>query len=237
MAVFYLDDFKDNEIKQTIEIKEGELFHHLRNVLRIRGGETVKFFNNNSVFQTKIDIVTKERISCMIESVTPIKLPFPRIILVQSTIKKELIEVVLKLNVPFFVKSFIFFKATRSQFELNEKNILRFHKIALSIAEQSEVCYKPEIKYFKELENAIKEVKDSFVITLHPGVRESIGSFAREISNFSVVSLFTGPEGGFTENEIKVLKSYGAYFVSLKSGIFKSEFAGFVAAAILRELV
>ena len=237
MAVFYIDGFNDYKVGQIIELRAGELFHHLRNVLRIQEGESVKFFNNNLLLQTKIEIVTKERIRCIIKNVTPVKLPLPEINLVQSTIRKELVEVILRLNVPFYVRNFIFFKAQRSQFELNDKNISRFQKIVLSIAEQSEVCFKPEIKYFKNLEDVLKELKDSFIITLYPGAQKPLRDFIQGIGNYSVVSMFVGPEGGFTENEVDILKSYDANFVSLKSGIFKSELAGFVATAILRELI
>jgi 16S rRNA (uracil1498-N3)-methyltransferase len=51
------------------------------------------------------------------------------------------------------------------------------------------------------------------------------------------VSLFIGPEGGLTADEIKVARGYNAQPVSLGPRILRAETAGLVAAsAILYEL-
>ena len=52
-----------------------------------------------------------------------------------------------------------------------------------------------------------------------------------------VVSLFVGPEGGLTTNEMQAAVQYGAQPVSLGPRILRAETAGLVAAsAILYEL-
>ena len=53
----------------------------------------------------------------------------------------------------------------------------------------------------------------------------------------AVVSLFVGPEGGLTTNEVQAATQYGAQPVSLGPRILRAETAGLVAASsILYEL-
>jgi len=46
-----------------------------------------------------------------------------------------------------------------------------------------------------------------------------------------------GPEGGFSEKEISILKNKNAREVAIKSGIFRSQFAGTVAVLTVLELI
>jgi 16S rRNA (uracil1498-N3)-methyltransferase len=236
MAIFYLEHCIDVRVGEKIEIYDEDLFHHLTRVLRVHHGDNLKFFDKNNIFNTTVESVGG-RLVCIVANINKINFRFPLINLLQAVVQKDLIETIIRINEPFFIKSFAFFRGRRSQSVLKGNNIMRFRKIALSVAEQSETCIRPDVTSPGNIEEAIDLYKNTYLLVLHPRTNRFLSDLISEIKGLEEISLFVGPEGGFSQIEIKILQENKANFISLKTGIFKSEYAGFAASAILRELL
>ncbi len=234
MPIFRIDEsaIKDNEIN----ISDETLLHHLMNVRRIRENDSISFFTHNQKLLACVIEINKSKISCAVENASKLLFPKPEITLVQAIIDKEPTETLLRLNIPYYVKTFAFFKASRSNFTLTEKTLQRLRLISLSVAEQSEVCFVPTIKNYNTLKAAIDEVQDCTMVTLSPHSKIIIASFAQEFEEGKGIAIVVGPKGGFIEEELETLEQSGSKNCALASGIYKSELAGFVAVSFVREL-
>jgi 16S rRNA (uracil1498-N3)-methyltransferase len=233
MPIFFID--KDSEDKEII-IEKGELFHHLNDVIRICNGEELKLFSRNFVYEAVVKEKRPNKILLQIkESFVP-KFPLPEISLGQAMIEKSSIESVLQFNVPIFVRDFIFFKAKRSNFIISESVFSRLQRIALSVAEQSEVCFLPGIKISQNFDDCFDTIRNTFIIALHPQGKESFKELTPSIKESNHISVLVGPEGGFTSDELETFRRLDVHIASIKTGIFRSSLAGFVASLLIREL-
>ena len=235
MAIYYL---RDSKIEGNTILAEGELFHHLKNVLRIRKGEELSLFNDENIFQVKVKDIEKDSLTLQIENRLPpksIKKPFQ---IAQAAIEKNELELAIRLIVSTGVKKIFVFRGERSDTKITAAYMERLNEIALNTAEQSEVCLVPKIEYFKTLEDLLNsdELNENLFV-LSPNGKYSLKDVANATNKNAETTFFVGPEGGFSEKEINTLKNRNAKEVAIKSGIFRSQFAGVVAILTTLELI
>lgn len=235
MPIFHIDDSAVNG--DRIIIPNNKLVHHLEDVLRVRLGESIKFFDSNACFETVVHSIDKSGIACTIKNKSNLDFPKVDIALANAFIDKEPMETILRLNIPYFVSEFSFFKAERSNLNINDKILLRLNSVALSIAEQSEACFVPSVKMYNNISDLISENRKRLIIALNPHSGRSIYTISEQLKDASDILLIVGPAGGFTDQELSIMKEYGALEAKFKSAIFRSEFAGFVAISMLREFL
>ena len=69
------------------------------------------------------------------------------------------------------------------------------------------------------------------------GIKSLVNHLKKEnidLDNIKDVGILIGPEGGFEEEEINILKEQGAYIVTLGNRILRTETAGFTATALIQ---
>lgn len=130
----------------------------------------------------------------------------------------------------------------RSEFEISadrfEAVALRWKKIAQEAAKQSGASQTLEIKAPVHFQNKLTQInRDALVLVFHPRfpaqdwVQAANETKARK-SVFSEISVWVGPEGGFSEHEIEKIQSLNhphLYFVSMGQTVLKADTA-FIAA-------
>lgn len=117
----------------------------------------------------------------------------------------------------------VFAQSDRKEF--NEK---RAEKIIISAAEQSERHSLPEIHFHKNLEEYIRICPDSFY--LHPYADKNISENMK--GRIPVI----GPEGGFRDSEIELMRKNGMEGCRFGSSILRIETAVLAASAIIKYL-
>ena len=89
-----------------------------------------------------------------------------------------------------------------------------------------------------EFGDAIKSMEnlDLVVVPYENATGFGIKSMVKtlDLSNVKNIGIMVGPEGGFEEEEIEILKSKGANIVTLGPRILRTETAGFTCIAILQ---
>jgi len=68
MAIYYL---RDSKIEENTILVKGELFHHLKNVLRVKRGEELSLFNEGNIFRAIVKDVEKDSLILQIENRLP----------------------------------------------------------------------------------------------------------------------------------------------------------------------
>ena len=103
----------------------------------------------------------------------------------------------------------------------------RWRRVAVAAARQSQRLRVPEVREVVSFAEAVEEAAESGVL-LHngPGLPPLEGRVSGD-----AVSLFVGPEGGFSEGELDFAVSKGVGLASLGPFRLRSETAGIVAVA------
>jgi len=122
--------------------------------------------------------------------------------------------------------------------ELGEfKKIDRWARIALEASKQSKRTIIPKINTPIEFKELLEELKKMDLIIV-PYENENGFGIKNMINNIDKakikkVGIIIGPEGGFEEEEIDILKNIGAFIVTLGPRILRTETAGFVSTSLV----
>lgn len=233
MAIFFI---RDNKIVENKIIVSNELFHHLKNVTRLKKREKISLFDERYVYEGFLEEITKNSLLIKIDNKKEIEKRTFNFEVIQSVIDKNELEIAIRLLISVYVKNIYLFKSERSNIDIKEKYLERLNEIAINTAEQSEVCFVPQISYFESLENLPKEIITNSIV-LHPKGENTLKDLQQIVSINKPIRFFIGPEGGFSHSEINYFKDQKVPLLKLNSGIVRSQFAGAVAVLTALELM
>lgn len=108
-----------------------------------------------------------------------------------------------------------------------EKNIERWHQIAISAIKQSQQLQLPEIGYSSSVAALAPE---GIGLVLDPRAEIQIG----QIESADVYTVVVGPEGGFSDSEVESMVSNGFVAVKLGDSVLRTSTAGSTAVACLQ---
>ena len=108
-----------------------------------------------------------------------------------------------------------------------QKNIERWHQIAISAIKQSQQLQLPEIRYASSAEDLVPE---GVAIVLDPRAEIQIG----QVESAGSYTVAVGPEGGFSDSEVKSMVSNGFVAVKLGDSVLRTSTAGSTAVACLQ---
>ena len=164
------------------------------------------------------------------------KEPSLNVHLYQALIKPDRYEYALQKGVEIGVNSFTPFTCTRSELrDISCNRMRRWKSIIMESAEQSGRTRLPVLNDLLPFSVALRSSIGMVLIPWEEehqvGIKDVFNMVRRD--ELSDVSVFIGPVGGFTADEINEAKKMGSLSVSLGSRILRSETAGVIASAIL----
>ena len=224
------DSFKDGQI-----ILRGGQAHQIRDVLRLRAGEEITALDNSGgAFRVVLEKVGDQVSGSVIERIELESEPHVRIVLCQALLKADKMEWVLQKGTEIGIAEFIPIVTERSvSHHVSESKEKRWRKILTESSEQARRAKIPLLGDTMGLGDAIEQAKGSLILVPFEG--EHTVKLSRVLeAHPSKVTIFIGPEGGFTGNEIDQARVAGAQTITLGPRILRSETAGlFTASAIL----
>ncbi len=214
----------------TVIVSDKDIIGQMKRVLRLRPGDGVIFLDGSGKeYIASIAEISNSTIRCEIGSSAENKNePELKIVLCQALCKKDKFEWVLQKGTEIGVSEFVPVLADRS--EKLGLNLERAGKILKESAEQSERGIIPKLHGISKFEDELKNLSGEKIILDKSG--ESIKTFHFPLSTSQLV-IFVGPEGGWTDEELRFAKENGAEVISLGKTVLRTETAGAVAAAIL----
>lgn len=232
MRRFFVEDIREDS--PYAEIKGGEL-RHLNTVLRLRSGDAVVLFNGHGLeFEGNIESLGKNsagvrvarRLGCLAESPVDITL-------LQGYVKGDKPEFVVQKATELGVKDIVFYSASRTvaKFMDEEKKISRLRKVSIEALKQSGRGFLPGIS-FMPFENAVKGWKDRLRLVLYEG--EERRHIKDLIKGRKAVVVMVGPEGGFSEDEVKEAGKEGFIPAGLGPRILRAETAAVAVLSIIQ---
>ena|SRR3989344_9465620 len=217
---------------EQFDIIDRELISQWRSVFRYNVGSQVVLFDGSGTnYLCMITSLRNLGATMEIVSKKPNKnMPKINLCLCIGIIKKDNFEWAVQKATELGVSQIIPVLCERS--EKKNLNMERLEKIAIEASEQSDRGDVPKIYEILELEKLLqKNMLPEQKIVLHPEGKY-IGDFLSE-NQFKDLTVFIGPEGGFSENEIKELALHNVPAISLGSQILRAETAVVAVSSLL----
>ena len=194
---FYIDpDFL--ELNHDFWVHDDALLNQWFKVLRYREGDQIVLFDGIELERLyKIARVESDSAQLILVTEFERKLPGKQVYLFFSLLKKDKNEWVLQKCTELGVRNFVPIVAERS--EKTGFNLERAQKIVIEAAEQ---CGRSDIPHIREplqLETALNEYKDKLNLLVCDETMDKNAQLSDK-----PVGVFIGPEGGWTEGELKL---------------------------------
>lgn len=236
MYRFFVD--KKSFIENKVIIKEENLIHQIKNVLRLKIGQQIVLLDNTGFeYLVNLEKIEKETIEGFVLKKEKNKNePKVKVTLLQSLLKHNKFEQVLKFGTSIGVNSFIPIVTQRSIVRtISFNKLIRYKRIIKESAEESGRGILPKIEklmFFKEI-NFFQKKDGLKLIAWEKEKKRKISSLANKIKKAKEIYLIIGPEGGLTPEEVLWAKKNGFLSFSLGKLILRSEIAGLVALSLI----
>ena len=214
--------------------------NHIKNVLRMKVGDTILISANGKSDLCEIEIIDNDEIVAPIieEDYQNTELPL-QIHLFQGLPKSDKMELIIQKAVELGVYSITPIEMKRCIVKLDDKKKkskqTRWQAISESAAKQSKRNTIPEINEiisYKAALNAAKEL-DLLLVPYEneDGILSTKEALAK-LKEAKSVGIIIGPEGGFDDAEIEAAKDAGGRIISLGKRILRTETAAITAVGM-----
>lgn len=205
-----------------------ELIHQWTSVFRYTSGDEVILFSSSTSgldFHYTFSSISKQAATLGLTSSSQNIIPKEHVTLCMALVKKDTFETIVRQATELGVSRIIPVLASRS--EKKNLNFERLSAIATEACEQSGRGTIPEIGEICTLDEAIHQTEGVSVV----------GSLSGKPLQDKIpgpITLWVGPEGGWTEEEEELFRSKGYLFLSCAQTVLKADTA---AVALLAKLV
>lgn len=222
-------------ITRNTVVITGKLVHRLRNVLRLRPGAHIIVLDDTGwEYEVELKSVESDEIEgAILNRNMAAGEPRTRITLYQALLKGSNFELVLQKCTEVGVSEFVPMRCERCVAgEPDGKRLDRWKDIVMEAAEQSKRGALPVLRNVMSFNDACNSTSGLSLIPWEGEAIQGIGGILKANPKTSGVSIFIGPEGGFSQGEIESAGSCGIIPVSLGTRTLRAETAGLVAATI-----
>ncbi|HEX8153114.1 MAG TPA: RsmE family RNA methyltransferase [Thermoanaerobaculia bacterium] len=213
-------------IGERVSLRDEEL-HHAARVVRVRERESVELFDGNgNAARGVVEELGREAIVIRIEEAVPSREMQADIHLAMAIINLDKFELVLQKATELGVRSLIPLETERCEVRVERYRGKheRWEKIIFEAVKQSGRSRIPKLEMPQPFAEVIaREGSRLFFDADHPPAGET----------GNPVTLFIGPEGGWSDGEIGLARAHGASFRQLGIRRLRAETAAIVATGIV----
>jgi 16S rRNA (uracil1498-N3)-methyltransferase len=212
----------------------GSHANHLANVLRARIGQEFDIATSENVRRGRIISITDGRVEFELGEVIP-SAAVPSLTLLLSIFKFDRMEWAIEKCVELGAARIVPVIAQRTEVHLANaalKRVERWQRIARQASEQSRRASLPEISQPNRLKDAITASTGLRIVLAESEEQLSLKDALNILAPSGELTLAFGPEGGWTESELKLFLGDGWTAASLGSTILRAETAAIAATAI-----
>lgn len=231
---------RNNIIKDKVII-EGDDVQHISKVLRLRKDDIIQVCDGHlNEYICSIQEINKNNVVCLVkEKFKNENESDVSITLFQGLPKAQKMELIIQKGVEIGIKEFIPVITERVVVKTEGKDLKnkleRWNRIAYEASKQSNRGIVPEVKDIIDFKDALELLKEFDAVFVPYEKERSMGfkkalKDKKDIKNVAVV---IGPEGGFSEEEVKIFEENGFVLVTLGPRILRTETAGLVASTII----
>ena len=188
----------DSIEENSISLLSKEHTHYVVNVMRLKRGSNINFFNSEGEWKSEIVFLDKDRVEVKI--IEKIKQPkeLSNIELAICLVKKNPMENILQKATELGVSKIIPIISERT--EVKELNHDRANKIVIESTEQSNQLSPPKISEVTKLKDFLNNLDGSSKL-LFADVNSTQNLKAETLKQGNPISVLIGPEGDFSPSE------------------------------------
>ena len=220
--------------KNTTSLLSKEHTHYVANVMRLKRGSNINFFNQEGEWASEVIFLEKDRVE--VKFLNKIKEPLKSssIELAICLIKKNPMDIILQKATELGVSKITPIISERT--EIKELNHDRAKKIVIEATEQSNQFIPPEISKTIKLKDFLNQIEGSNKL-FFADIDNKDRLKKEDIKDDNLKTLLVGPEGDFTPNERKmILQNKNTISFSLSNNILRTETATISALSLINYL-
>lgn len=207
---------------------EGDEFHHAIRVVRARVGEEVEVFDRGgNAARATIESLERDHATLAAGEALPSRESPLDVHLAMSIIQLEKFELVLQKATELGVRSFI--PLVTDRIELRRERYSgkreRWERIIFEAVKQSGRTRIPPIEEPRSFDEVL--ARDGAKIVFDADTEPS------QIDSLGAVTLLVGPEGGWSDDELRRARESGCFFQRLGPRRLRAETAAIVAATVI----
>ena len=223
-----------DEVSGNCAALVGSHAQHLAQVLRGRVGQEFDIATGESIRRGRITSVADDRVEFELGDVVPAASP-PGLALILSIFKFDRMEWAIEKCVELGASRIVPVVAQRTEAHLAkaaQKRVERWQRIARQASEQSRRASVPEISQPVSLQAAVTSFGGARIVLAESEEQMMLKDALGANDGAGEITLAFGPEGGWTESELKLFEEAGWIAASLGSTILRAETAVIAATAI-----
>ena len=223
--------YPNSIVENTISLLSKEHTHYVANVMRLKRGSKVNFFNKEGEWISEIVFLEKDRVEVKFLKRVKESLRSSKIELAICLVKKNPMETILQKATELGVTRIIPIISERT--EVKELNHERANKIVIEATEQSNQLIPPEVSKIIKLKDFINNLNGSNkLLFADVNCKEKLKK--EDIHADDLKTILIGPEGDFSPAERKIiLEKNNTISFTLSRNILRTETATISALSVI----
>ena len=218
-------------VENTTKLLSKEHGHYVANVMRLKIGSCINFFNKDGEWESEITLIQKDKVEVKFTKKIKQASNESKIELAICLVKKTPMETILQKSTELGVSKIIPIVSERT--EVKYLNYERAKKIVIEATEQSNQLNPPEISEVKKLKDFLKNL-DSSTKLLFADVNSQTILKNDNIKKGEALSILIGPEGDFSPAEREsILKVPDVKSFTISKNILRSDTAVITAISLV----
>ena len=194
----------DNIIENTTGLLSKEHTHYVVNVMRLKRGSNLNFFNKEGEWLSEIIFIERDKVEVKFLNKIKDSSKISNIELAICLVKKIPMEIILQKATELGVSKIVPVISDRT--EVKDLNFDRANKIIIEATEQSNQLNPPEISQIIKLKDFINNIsKDEKLFFADVNSKHKLSS--KDLGQGKKVSVLIGPEGDFSPSERELILS------------------------------
>ena len=223
--------YPNSIVENATSLLSKEHTHYVANVMRLKRGSYINFFNKDGEWVSEIVFLEKDRIEVKFLNRVKESLKKSNIELAICLVKKNPMEIILQKATELGVSKITPIISERT--EVKELNHERANKIVIEATEQSNQLSPPEISKITKLKDFINNLNETSKL-FFADINSKERLKKEDIKGDNLKTILIGPEGDFTPNERKmILENKNTISFSLSKNILKTETATISALSLV----
>ena len=223
--------YPNSIVENSTILLSKEHTHYLTNVMRLKRGSFVNFFNKEGEWKSEIVFLEKDRIEVKFLNRLKKSVQTSSMELAICLVKKNPMEIILQKATELGVDKITPIISERT--EVKELNLERAKKIVIEATEQSNQLSPPEISKITKLKDFINNLNENNKL-FFADINSKDKLKKEDIKGDNLKTILIGPEGDFTPNERKmILENKNTISFSLSKNILKTETATISALSLV----
>ena len=227
IRLFHLENITEN----TTGLLSKEHTHYVVNVMRLKRGSSLSFFNKDGEWLSEIIFLDRDRVEVKFLNKIKESSKLSNIELAICLVKKNPMEIILQKATELGVSRITPIISERT--EVKELNYERAKKIVIEATEQSNQLNPPELSKVIKLKDFLEKLDDESKF-LFADVNSQNNLQKKDVEGDTLKTILIGPEGDFSPSEREfILAKTNTTSFSISKNILRSDTAVISAISLV----